>query len=713
MTQASDKQTSEKVLPKLAVLVLVVAALGLPVNNLYLFGLLAVSVLIVFTGSVARGGARWAGAVALSVVVLGVHMLLPAPRIEEGHNVFLIDGPGSALEQGLPREAYRAIAERFDAAYPPASRCVAGEVYCWRPTAIPKRPYAFASDGILDRHEYSRRVTGIDFDNAVWLRLGVVNELWLDMMPKDGVERLKRDRRSLAIFGRWELRLPYFVMHQFPAAFVGSDLCWRGEVLWEGAGERFTPIAHKDWACRTLAPADTGRRLFALSIGADANLSMRLDKTWSVKLGGALEAAATAIGVVGVLLLLVRWRPRRAIYPGMLAAATLLLVVLIDATFIGGYRPFDGGDDGLIFSGFARDMLQHLVRGDIAGALQGFEKVFYFNPGMRYFRAVEFLFFGDTFLLYLLLILAMPLLVHAAVARFTGETWAFVFTLGFVLTPVGALFGTSYLHYVTWAARGYADPLGTMALLGGLVLLAGPAGTRFDARAAPAFWGALLLTVAVIFRPNLAPATGVLLGGAGLAALLAGRFSRVLALCAGFSAILLTAWHNWYFGGVFVPLSANAAAPNVLILTPDGYLAALGELARFDFAGVNLSKAASQIVDLLSGPADLWLVIPLHVAAYAALLRVIFSARFEPMLRLTALAALALTPVALIYAVTVRYNLAMWFLMALVVTAWLKTEGLSLIDRWRPGWREALRQRALFRNSASAVARLQRFAGRA
>ena len=98
-----------------------------------------------------------------------------------------------------------------------------------------------------------------------------------------------------------------------------------------------------------------------------------------------------------------------------------MLVILTDATFIGGYRPFDGGDDGLIFSGFARDMLQHLVAGDIAGALKGVETVFYFNPGMRYFRALEFLFFGDTFLLYLLLVLILPLIVHAAVARFIGE----------------------------------------------------------------------------------------------------------------------------------------------------------------------------------------------------------------------------------------------------------------------------------------------------
>jgi len=430
-----------------------------------------------------------------------------------------------------------------------------------------------------------------------------------------------------------------------------------------------------------------------------------------VKLRGLLGAAASVIGVVGILLLLVRWRPRRAVYPLILALATLVLVILTDATFVGGYRPFDGGDDGLIFSGFARDMLQHLVAGDIAGALKGVETVFYFNPGMRYFRALEFLFFGDTFLLYLLLVLILPLIVHAAVARFVGNTWAFVFTLGFVLTPVGVLFGTSYLHYVSWAARGYSDTLGAMAFLSGLILLAGPRGTRFDDRTAPAFWGALLLTIGVIFRPNLAPAVGVLLGGVGFAALWRHQFGRIAALCLGFSAILLTLWHNWHFGGVVVPLSANMAAPNVLMMTPGGYLAALGELVRLDVAGPNLARAVSQIVALLSGPAGLWFTIPLHVAAYLIVLRVISSGRFEPMLRLTALAALALTPVGLIYLVAVRYNLVMWLLMALVVTAWIKLEGLALIDRRWPGWLERIAKSSRFIRIERTVKRTRALAG--
>ena len=52
-------------------------------------------------------------------------------------------------------------------------------------------------------------------------------------------------------------------------------------------------------------------------------------------------------------------------------------------------------------TGFARDMLRQIVGGNIAGALEGGEKVFYFTPGMRYLRAFEHVIFGETYLGYL------------------------------------------------------------------------------------------------------------------------------------------------------------------------------------------------------------------------------------------------------------------------------------------------------------------------
>ena len=700
---------SHRMLRKLAVLALVIAALGLPVNTLPGFGVLAAIVLVVFTGSIARSASRWLAAVAFALLAVAVHLFLPAPRFEEGHNAILIDKPGGALERGLPHEVFRQMAEQFAIAYPPDKRCRAGEFGCWGFHGLKDDTFAFAADGTFDRGAYSRRVTGIDFDNPIWLRLGFVNDLSMDFVGKEGgPERLQRDRRSLAIFGRWRLMIPYFVMYRFPAEFIGSNLCWRGQVLWEDANEQFARLDKTDFGCRTLQAKDIGRRIFGVSIGPAANLAMSLQTTLSVNARRGLEVAATTVGVAGILwFLIARWRPRRAIFPLLCGGLALVVVVLTDATFIGGYRPFDAGDDGLIFAGFARVALHALSTGDLMGVLRGGEDVYAFTAGMRYFRFAEFLVFGDSFLGYLLLMLALPLIVYRLCARFLGTDWALAFTLLFLATPLGVLFGTSYLHYVTWAARGYADPLAAMTFFAGLIALAGPRGQSFGGRASPAFFGALLMAAAVVLRPNLVLGVALLLGGVGLAALWRLQVARLAALCLGFVPVLFPLWHNWYFGGVIVLFSDILTNANIYMVPPVTYVNALGELARLDLAGENLGKIARQLTLFLSGPSELAVMVPLHMAAIAILIRVALARRFEPMLRLTALAALALIPPAFVYLIVVRYHLALWLLTAIVGAAWLKYEGLALIDRRWPALRERVARNAAIARLGHAIARLK------
>ena len=694
---------------KLAAIVLAIGAVGLPINSLSAYGLLAAAALILFTGRVATSPARWLAALVLVLFVLAQHLFWSAPRIEEGHNAFLIDKPGGALEKGLPPAAFRIMAEQFTAAYPPERRCRQGEPGCWGAGGLKEQTFAFAADGLLERPAYSRRVTGIDFDNPIWLRLGFVNDLSLNLIGRGGeLERVRRDRRSLAIFSRWRVLLPYFVTYRFPADFTGGRLCWRGEVLWEGAEEQFERLDNKDWRCRVLQADDIGRRIFGVSIGPDADLAMSLTAPWRVKARRALDAATAAAGGIALLLLLVRWQPRRAVLPLLLIGCALLVVVLTDATFIGGFRPLDAGDDGLTFSGLARQMLHDLVGGNIAGVLQGGENVFFFAPGMRYLRMVEYLLFGDTFLGYLAVMLLLPLIVYALSARLLGANWGLVFAFGFVATPVGVLFGSSYLQYVVWAARGFSDPLAATCFLAALVLLARRAGASFDHRVVPAFFGALLMAIAVVIRPNLAPGVGVVLGGIGLAALWLRQVPRLIALCLGFLPVFFPLWHNWHFGGALVPFTTTMTDPLNYVMPPPAYGAALAELLRLDFAGEHLGRALRQIVALLSGPSEDAFMAPINLLALGFVLRVASSRRYEPMLRLIALAALAFGLVGLIYVVWPRYHFLMWLLVALAVTAWVKVEGLALVDRHRPDWREKWLRLAPVARTARAINRLSR-----
>ncbi len=676
MVQSSESGTAATPWLRIAALALVVAGLGLPINDLFRYALLLLAAVPIFAGSISNRLSAWVAAFGIVTLTISMQLVWPAPRIDEGHNVFVVEGRGGALERGLPEDAFRRMSAEFDASYPPDQRR----------GGFPDRAYAFSADGIYDRPAYSRRVTGIDFSDPVWLRLGFINEAQYNWGGPGDLQRGKRNP-SRNVLHPWQLSMPYFVMYRFPVDFAGSRLCWRGLVLWEEASERFRASRNLELSCRTIDSSDIGKRIFGVSIAAP--LAINLEPTVAMRLRALAEPALSLLAVIAVLLLLVRWQPRQLALPFTFIGLSLLVVALSDASFIGGVRPFDSGDDGLVYEGMARRMVQHVLNGDFARALEGQEKVFYYGgPGLRYFRTAEHFIFGDTFLGYLSLILLLPFLMFVIFRRFLGARGALAMALIFIAVPVGAVFGTTFFQYAKWAARGFADPAAAAVFLAGLVMLVGP--TTPDRRFAPAFFAGLLFALALWLRPNLAPAAGILLGGAGLAALWQAQAWRVAGLCLGFLPVFGMALHNWYFGGVFVLFSANATIAEALPMAPSAWLAAFGELLRLDFTGDHVRRGLLQLARWLAGPSEAFVMIPLHAAAIAVLVWVALRGRrFDPWLRLTAAATLAQHSVAWFYLSYDRYYYLTWLLTLLVCAVWLRDEGAGIFQQRYPraaGW---------------------------
>ena len=256
-------------------------------------------------------------------------------------------------------------------------------------------------------------MTELDFSDPVWLRLGFINEYrynWYTAAPD--VHRADRDRRFWMGLHRWHLAMPWFEMVRLPAAYVGGELCWRGELMWEGAGEHFTPWPGD--GCRTIEPADAGRRIVGIAIKPDT-LAMRLTPPWSVRVSEHRRRRAGSDWQSSPLS--GRWfASEHGIFccrPFVIVLA-LLVIAIDDASFLGGVRPFDGGDDGLFYDGVGRaHPAKASGRGYLRAALEGGEKVFYYGgPGLRYFRALEHIVFGESYLGYLSLILLLP--IHCA-----------------------------------------------------------------------------------------------------------------------------------------------------------------------------------------------------------------------------------------------------------------------------------------------------------
>ena len=693
---------------KLAALVLAIAVVGLPINNATDYALLAVAAIFIFSGALRLQSRAWLAAAAVAALAITGQWLLAPPRIDEGHNVFLPGGPNDVFERGLPADVYRHLAAEFDRQYPVAKRCSAEQNGCWRNGGWPDRTFAFSADGIFHKSDLSRSVTALDFADPVWLRLSFINDMRYNWYPVSDIQRASRDRRFWMGAHRWRLTMPWFEMIRLPAAYVDGQLCWRGDVMWEGGEDRFA--LWRGDGCRAIEPADAGRRVVGIGIVPE-QLAMRLEPPLPVRLLLIAQGLLGLAGVAGLVLLLVRFEPRRAILPLLLVGLSALVIAIDDASFLGGIRPFDGGDDGLFYEGVAQQILQKLLAGDVWGFFEGGEKVFYYGgPGLRYLRALEHIAFGDSYLVYLTLIVLLPLLVLALLKRFLPAQWAIAVAILFIAVPLGALFGTTFADYVKWAARGFADPSAYIFFMAGLVVLVGAVAAEREDRFAPAFFGALLLALGVTMKPIVAPAAAVFLGGAGLYALYLWQWRRVAGLCLGFAPVFLMALHNWVYGRAFVLFSTNAGASDLLVMPPSAYLALLRELLTLDFTGPYVKSGVFQVVNWLSGPAESAWTIPSNAAGVAILAYVVVRGRrFDPWLRLVGAAALAQHVVALFYNASIgRYHYLTWLLTMLVVMAFCWQVGFDWLRRRYPEQSQRFLLHPLSRRIAGGLARLEK-----
>jgi hypothetical protein len=670
---------------RLAVLALAVVAVGLPINDLLTYSLLVVAAVVAFTGRVTMRRAAWLWALAIVSAAVVARVLLAPTPIEEGHNAFLPEEQPGVLTAALPPAVYGAMKAAFDAQYPVQKRCRPEQTGCWRASRVASA-YAFSADGILSGSPLSRSVTGIRFDNPVWYRLGFVNDTEYNWYSDaSDLQRVVRDRRFWKGYDRWRFDMPWFAAYRFPAGYVGAQLCWRGTLFWPQADGAFATLQHETTACRTIAGRDAGKLIYAMAI-APSSLAMDLSPPALIEARLVLQRLVTIAAVVALLLLLVRIDARALMRPSLLIGLALAVIVIDDAGFIGGLRPFDGGDDGLFYTGVGRDLVQSLLAGDIRSVLIGGEVVYYYGgPGLRYFRMLELLAFGDSNLGYLSVILTMPIIAYWLFRRFFPDRLAWPFALAFTALPIGEIFGTSFFHYAKWAARGFADPLSQVLFVAGIaVLLAAPARGQLQ-RAEPLFWGSLLLTLSIFVKPIIAPMVGMALFGVGLMTLAQRRWLSFVALCAGFLPFFWMPFHNWYFGNVFVLTSSNAEHPQIYTMPLSAYPAALGELIHLSL-GPHVRQGLTQMGWWLSGPGALAATVPLHAAAVAILVYVAcFGRRFDIWVRWLAATALAGHVPALFYLPTPRYFYAVWFTTAIVVGVFLfdRTTRATL-QRWLP-----------------------------
>jgi hypothetical protein len=635
-----------------AALLLALSAAGIPLNEPSRLVIFFLAAIWLGAGRLRVGIWNWAAAFAvLAAVTIGAQ-LIPLPRIQEGHNIFVRISDGEALERELPAPVFKRMAELFDARYPSANRCKDND-FCWARSkkGMPDRAFAFSADGAWSQALWSRVVSSIAFDDFRTLRLGDINLLKYNWGDGEDSDVTRPDA-------------PYFAAWRISDDLVGSRICWRGETMW-GRDQSFASFGNKERGCREITPDDVGATVFGFGITKNS-LSVELERSPRLQLASSAWMALRISGVLAIALLLAA-PTAQTLLVAILAGAGFLAVVfyrragIVDVHDILTKLPvFYGRDDGLTYEGHGRVMFQRALLGDWAGFLRGGEDVYYYQPGLRYFRSLEKAIFGETAYFYLLAFSFFPVVLYKLV-RYVSAPWIGIFMATFPFFGIGASFGLDFHAYTYWMLRGFAEPLAYMLFL--LAILYGlHAADRLSMRDA-ALCG-LLVFAAVFLRTNLAIAAVVLL--AGLSFQLLWRAPRTLVPLLSTSALtLLIPLHNLHFGKRLVLLTSQVDLNLTLVMPPWVYARALADI----FTG----NAGSPSVQQMLAHLNLWLgtergSVPVHAVALAALLWATIAAKIFAV-RLLATVTCALQFTLMFWRPESRFGLLAWLMTVITILA--------------------------------------------
>jgi hypothetical protein len=652
------------------------AAIGLPLNTPEKFWAALACGLVLLASATKPAPWRYAAAAALVLAALVVKAALPHTQVEIAHNVYLPTSPERYRD--LP-EAFRvALDAAFLRANPKSGWCdPAGELerrglagnrpltsfetsyrvaQCWRNAILPSRPFAFGGDAFFRDPPETRVAERLEITDSHSARIAA----------------------AYAFGATWyfwrenENRIPpaWYVAITMPAELVGSRICSRGEVYWESERAWSSPAAAE--TCKAVLPSHMGTRVWALETGADPRLALRLERSTALAALDLALRAMLAAALAGLVWLTLEPNWPRLGGAAAWCAASAVFVASAAPAFFTQPLTVATEHDALIYRGFGYDIAQAVAQGHWMDALRGGEGVFYFMPGLRYFRAVELMLFGDTSFATLLVVgLLLPVLWHLALRVLDGHRGLAFF---YVLASAPIL-----TRLTSFAAKGYGEAAGFLALISGLSLFLGTG--RADegpTRArATALWAAFaLVSIGAWIRPNFALVVGVL-ALIFLRTLAPGFRWRVSALVLSASLLLFAALlHNLYFGERLVWFTITVRGESLRVDLAD-YAGMLGE-----WLSGSLGEHGTRVAHQLSG----W-VLPLRwLVLLAALYLLLRRGPGWPPARLVAAVCLALYVPFLFYFSVTRHIQTADALGVLCVLA----VALEVFTAWRARRRAVL-----------------------
>ena len=545
---------------------------GLPINKLLGFFILLFFIPIIIFSKIRNKN----NYILISLVIISfffIKNIIPNIKIQEGNNIVILnENSKNFYKNNLPNEIYKFLENKF--IFYNNSTCDLNDHKCWKNFKPSKNLYSFSADWSFKEIKFSRIINDINFSNLQTARIGEINNLKYNYFWPKKFDIVREN-------------LPFFVKYEIPEILNSSSICWSGNIFWPKNTNEYILLNSKSKKCRKISDSDIGKYFYGVSLGSNNSferlnylytdnyinkkdqkfknflsenqLSIKLEKNLILKFYFILDLLFEILFILLIFYLFFNFTKKIYLFSFFYSLVFLICLNFIDKNIIYGFNIFTGGNDGLVYMSYGNEIFKHLLNYNFYEALRGVESIFYFPSSLRYFWAINKLFFGETSYGYTLIGYLYIIVLFFIFKFLLGFIWSFILSLLILFTRVFEGYALSSYKYFKHINAGDAEPLSIFFLLLSLLLfIIIISKNKLRTYLLFSFLFGFFIFLSITLRPNYLP-TGILL----LFSLLIFNyinnkilFSSFFAIL-GFSLILIIPLHNYIYGNSFVLLSSG------------------------------------------------------------------------------------------------------------------------------------------------------------
>ena len=560
---------------KFSILTLIFVIIGLPINSIEYFIILIISLPIIIYSKIYKN-VNFFKIIIILLLFVFIKILLPTLKIQEGHNLIILNtNTHDYYEKNLPKEVFKFVKNKYASFYNNSTCKLDDRRNCWENYDIKQKKsfssfessiYAKSSDWNLNKIKYSRILNNINFTNLKTARIENINNTDFNFFWPSKFDVVREN-------------IPFFTMIEIPKELMGSSLCWKGYTFWQNKNNKYDKKFNSELKCSKILAKNINKKIFGVSFGGTVSIE-RLNELYTdkfVKINDnkldqflknneltltlkknfyllSIELAKLILTIIVTIYLLYKFfifDYKILLFSVIFSSLFVLVSFFVHEDLFNGFTVYTGGNDGILYSTYASQMFEFLQNFNLYEFLRGVENVFYYMPGLRYFLALNKIFFGESLYGYLIVAFFYPIVIFHILELLIGKYFA-IFIVSFTfLTRAFEGYALSSYKILEHIKDNDSEPLAIVLFLFCLYLFLKKfiKANSNDFNSMYYFTFGFLLFFVTAVRPNFLPGTFCLSAYMTIYLYITEKnIKYAMYTLLGYAFIFLLPLHNYYFG---------------------------------------------------------------------------------------------------------------------------------------------------------------------